>query len=508
MGHIFEALFPGEEQILPAQRITDWYSTALFFGLPLVMWNGFFAVTEAKAAFFALITAIYFAVLAVIRLRFGRGCFPPRGRLNGAELAMVGFVLLSCLSALLSGDVAEAFVGGANRYQGIVSLLCYLGIYHLFGRTARLSKRAFAALTAAFIISAVLGVLNHFGADPLGTVAPLSSFDRGRYLSTFGNINFFGSYICLFLPAFLYLACACKERTARIWMALCYAIGLAAAMTARSESTVLGLGAAILLLPLCLSGEPEAFRRIPLVLLIGLTAMALMHAFNNLFGGARFSILTQVLLRPGVMLSFTVACCLAYFLLRRTGEGTIKRLRRGLIVMYIGLIVLMIAALVLINTAFSNVPATGALRYLRFDGSWGTDRGAIWEFCLKTYREFPFWQKLIGGGPACVLRADMVSPLFPDALLDTAHNEYLQYLLTGGALGLLCYLAMLIFTVRASLKKQCGIFPQALLMGVFAYALQAVVNIAQPASTPLFFAVLAVLNGYIKAPPPSGDMDG
>ena len=46
-----------------------------------------------------------------------------------------------------------------------------------------------------------------------------------------------------------------------------------------------------------------------------------------------------------------------------------------------------------------------------------------------------------------------MNPIFSDAGLDTAHNEYLQYLVTNGALGLVSYLAVLFFAIRAGVRR-------------------------------------------------------
>ena len=60
--------------------------------------------------------------------------------------------------------------------------------------------------------------------------------------------------------------------------------------------------------------------------------------------------------------------------------------------------------------------------------SWGTDRGRIWAFAARFYDSLPPVQKLFGAGSGALFHADAARPLFSDASLDTAHNEYLQYL--------------------------------------------------------------------------------
>ncbi len=136
-----------------------------------------------------------------------------------------------------------------------------------------------------------------------------------------------------------------------------------------------------------------------------------------------------------------------------------------------------------------------AERYLRWSEAGAPTGQDLWAYCARLYASFPPVQKLFGGGPGVLYHADQLEHVFSDAALDTAHNEYLQYLLTTGALGLSAYLAALFFAIRAGVRAGrrqplCLGF----LMATIVYASQAVVNIAQPASTPLFFVLLGVLS--------------
>ena len=130
--------------------------------------------------------------------------------------------------------------------------------------------------------------------------------------------------------------------------------------------------------------------------------------------------------------------------------------------------------------------------YLVLDADFGSDRGAVWRSCLALYWEFPWWQKLIGGGSGVLARWDMLHRVFPDAVVDSAHSEYLHYLLTHGLVGLTASLGWLFFALRRALRSGSPLHA-ALGLGCAAYAAQALVNIAQSATTPLFLALLALL---------------
>jgi len=172
----------------------------------------------------------------------------------------------------------------------------------------------------------------------------------------------------------------------------------------------------------------------------------------------------------------------------------LERVRKPYAIALVAAFLLAVFALVLLNTVWKDVPLGALERYLHFSESWGTDRGKIWAFAAQVYGKLPWYQKLFGASSGALFHADAVNPLFSDAALDTAHNEYLQYLITNGALGLLCYLAALGFAIRAGIKRgnEEPVY-RGLTLAVIVYAVQAAVNIAQPLTTPLFFVLIGIL---------------
>lgn len=76
---------------------------------------------------------------------------------------------------------------------------------------------------------------------------------------------------------------------------------------------------------------------------------------------------------------------------------------------------------------------------------------------------------------------------------DSAHNEYLQYFITIGVVGLAAYLSLL-FTaikemIRASSKKPLLV---AISFSIICYGAQAVVNISVPIVAPIMLTLLMV----------------
>ena len=147
-------------------------------------------------------------------------------------------------------DFAGSFLGERGRYQGLGMMWLYAALYFAFSGARVRSGDVLVPLGLGLFLSGALTVCNHLGYDVLGFCSQLGEFDRGRYISTLGNINFAGAYLTLVWPV-----CAAALLTERrLWKGILLGIvcvtGLWAAMAVRSESAVLGIGAALVLLPL------------------------------------------------------------------------------------------------------------------------------------------------------------------------------------------------------------------------------------------------------------------
>ena len=450
---------------------------------PLILHRGYFDVTETKCASFWLLSLVYLIAFGVLLAR-GRASFPP---LDTAELCLLSFTLFSLLSTLLGGHALAGVVGADNRYQGMLTAVLTLGVTLALRKTP-LTRAMGIAAAISFALVSLLTLIQHFGADPFGLTRELSAFSRGRYLSTLGNINFLGAYFVLFLPLWAVL----YAQSGKKLPALLFSLGLCAAMCCRSESAVLGLCAALSLLPpLCAEGREELRRALLLYPLTALT-MGLFALLDRALGGAGFSSLTEALISPLPLATLALFGSSLAFALRNAEAGKRKRFRRSWL-LALAVLVLALLALLLLATLTplgERLPAAAA-RWLVLDADWGTDRGAIWGACLRRYELLPLWQKLLGAGSGAVARFDRAARLFPDAVVDAAHNEYLHLLLTSGILGLSAWVGYLLCCFSRAF--QSGGAYRALLLGAAAYAVQAGVNIAQPMTTPLFTLALALM---------------
>lgn len=488
-----------------ADLLTSAYLCVVFFGLPLVFSNFYFNITETKQAFFLIASGIY-----LLFLLFARILFPPqdarlhRVRIHPAALALITLFAVSVAGALMSRYSGEAFLGENNRYQGLLSLFAYAAVALALSNRAldlRWPERAFV-LGAALV--SLLGLLNHFGVDPFGFYAHLRESDQGRFLSTIGNADFYGAYLVLAFAVTLGFFLRANTAYTRVLSGLALAIASFGALVAGSDCAALGLIACALVFPLLLFSDLPAMRALALGGVLFFMCAFVFGLLSGMLPSRTFlSSFSVSVRRPAVSLPLAAFFLLVWALLRNTGAARLPRLQRTYIIALAALAALGAIALLLLNTLWKDLPIGSIARYARFNAGWGTDRGRIWAFVSRFYASLPPLQKLFGASSGTLFHADAARPLFADASLDTAHNEYLQYLVTNGALGLACYLAALVFAIRSGIQKH-ALSPafRGFTVAAIAYAAQAAVNIAQPMTTPVFIVLLGVLISRAPQPPP------
>ncbi|MBA4348246.1 MAG: hypothetical protein C0413_05310 [Clostridiales bacterium] len=479
-----------------ASQMTTAYLCAMLLLHPLVFSNLYFNITETKQVFFMCASGLYLLALLFARIALPQdsGVAHARAGVHPAAVAMLLLFVFSLVGGLISRYPGEAFFGENNRYQGLLTLFCYVAlIFALSRREIDLKWPERAFLISACVVS-LFGVLHHFGMDPIGFKENLNAGDRGRFLSTIGNADFYGAYMVLAFPSALGFFLRAKQRKKRIFAISSLVVISFGTLVAGSDSTALGLIATAAIIPLLLFSDSDVLRRLPLGWAV-YCFCALMFGFLTALPSETYlSSFFTAMCRPALALPLLSASLALWFALKRVPSERLARAKRPYAFTLAAALLLVIIALVLLNTLLRELPLGRWERYLRFSESWGTDRGRIWTFVLGVYKKLPFAQKLFGASSGALYHADAVNPIFSDAGLDTAHNEYLHYFVTNGALGLICYLAVLFFAIREGLRRSKGepVY-RGLTLAVAAYAIQAAVNIAQPMTTPLLIVLIGVL---------------
>lgn len=113
----------------------------------------------------------------------------------------------------------------------LTRLFCPAGLYQGLCRL----------FTGCSCLIALLGILNAWGLDPLGTYYSLLPDNGSLYLSTIGNLNFFAAYLCLCLPLAVQTAFHARSGRSRAGVVLCCVVLLTGLLMASTDAAWLSL---------------------------------------------------------------------------------------------------------------------------------------------------------------------------------------------------------------------------------------------------------------------------
>lgn len=374
---------------MKARWLTDKYISLMLLVFPL--WTGtegYAAITRGKFLFFAVLSALYLALLLPCALLVGEK--PRRARLP--QWFALAFMAAACLSAALS-PYGRAVILGASRYDGLLTLLLYGGIFLGVSAFGEWKKYYVYLLAASASICSLVAIPQLLGGNPFGLYpGELTYFDAnvrytGEFLGTIGNTNLLAAFYCLCIPLFIWHALthrALRDRLVLAAAALCLGVLIAS----RVASGAVALAAA---------------------------AVVLIPYYVNHTSHSR----KKALIAAGCLAALCLAALAAVYFYGG-GSGTLHELSQ--------------------------------LLHGHVEDSYGSSRVAIWRECLRLAGERP----LVGGGPdTLALRTDMTFSRFVEETgstmsthVDNAHCEPLGYLVNLGALGLIPYLALCAESLR------------------------------------------------------------
>ena len=514
-----------DEKYTVTQTLVNYYLVLMFTVFPLFFTNEYFNIRHDKYGLFLGLSLVLLiaegALIAYVRLSpaantsasyAGANQNQVRYRqLSFPDLAMLALLLFCFISTLLSDHPYDAVFGTAGRNNGLLLIAVYVGIYFLITRCLYYKEYIFIALAAVSSVVFLLAVLNCFYVDPLGMFEHLTDEQTiTDFTSTIGNKNLMSSFICITLPVLMALSVLTKVNGLRVLYLFASGLGFAALMTSDSDSGILGLGVFAVIYFIWFVRNISRLKNYFLTLTVMLAFAKLLRLFSYLMndnskGMDQFQEIFVYSDTGYILLAVCAVIAAALYLLDFKKPDI---LLSKAVPFIIGAIVLLgVAGVVGAIIYFSAIDTTTELgsleRLLRFNDSWGTHRGYMWIRSMWIFGDESFVKKLFGTGPDNFYYA--FSPYFTglmeygDSSTNAAHNEYINYLITIGVAGLASYLALVggVITraVKAAKKNPLVIISVA---AVICYSVQAVVNIAQPITTPLFIIFLALTEAFSR----------
>ena len=506
--------------LYPAWRtINSWtagiFSMVILAVFPLVYRDYYFDILNYKTEFYYKSVMVFAAVFVLVNVIFvclavyhNRGDARFGGlRLKAADWAMLAFVSAALISTVQSDYAEAALWGSEGRFSGLVLLVAYGFTYFAISRSLSLRQWYLDLFLGTGMLVCSMGILQYFRLDPLGFKRQMDPGQYAMYASTIGNINTYTSYIAMLVgmsAVLFYLECG---RVRKTWYLVSFTISLFALITGISDNAYLALLALLMIFPLYGFQTMKGVRDYCLILAILCSEFCFIHWIIRTWPGSTLEIngLFQVISGlPG--LAYAAAgiwilyggLCLArrrlppeHFLM---GKGKVGR-RIWALVLAAALLGAA-CALYDVNVLGNGERYGGLAGYLRINDDWGTYRWYNWRIGLESYRQFPLVHKLFGSGPDTYgiitiqgYYDEMVNRY--GEVFDSAHNEYLQYLVTMGAVGLAAYVSLLALSVREMIRRaKERPYVMAIVFAVACYGAQAAVNISVPIVTPVMMTLL------------------
>lgn len=480
----------------PASLWTDALALTLTVSLPLFMPNGYVELIGEKFGLLLTCTLVGTVALAASLL-----AMRPLVRVHPASPAWlwpVGMCASYTVAWFLADDRYTAFWGLSGRKNGLLLLLVCTLVYLLVSAfaTADGTELLLGAMTATGVTVTAISWLNYWMLDPLDAYYTFLPDIGELFLGTMGNINFYGALLCMCVPlaAAAYLHKGTGRWYWRYGVALVLCSGL---IPAGSDGA--WLGCAVAVGALCCTRRTTArtlarlFALVAGVLICGILTGLLAHVWpvrNAL------RTISAVLTSPFMLLPL-ILCLLAARGLKHLGDRPAARPAR----LVVGGLVLAAVGAVLAANLLPTCP--DFLSALHFDERWGANRGYAWQRLWIIYtQDLSLPQMIFGlGGDAVSARLapDIESIRYMILLngetFDSAHNEFLQHLVCGGLVGLVCWCGFLAAAIRRGMRARPAV--AAALAG---YAVQSFFSISMPGALPLVF-VLAGVAGQERGRP-------
>ncbi|MCL2365853.1 MAG: O-antigen ligase family protein [Oscillospiraceae bacterium] len=477
-------------------------------GVPLYFnQHGYLGLPEFKWHFYMfsiILTMIFVVAIWVYRLIQSPRLLP-QFDFNVVDWAVVGFAAITLISTLFSpfSDFINVWVGmpgQTGRFDGAITQLSYVAIFFIISRWYKPREKDFMWFCVASIVISLIGIFQFFGMDFFGfwpNHMPehfRENFFHIHIRTTIGNTNTVSLFVTLAIlfSGFLFIRKPSKWQP--LWL-VTSAMNFWMWVIANADSGTVGLSVAMLLcIPFIIQNIKTLGRT--LILISTWVAMYILQTFFFEVVAIETRVASSLLPFAAI---FTLLLIIGLVLTLRGKElnpDAPPRWKLGVIL----IIVIIAAGLVGVEVmGRPNADGMGTgiiyeareIMHGRIQDEFGTNRIYIWRHALSSVPN----RLLIGHGPDTFIFAfPREAQGYFGETYDTAHNEYIQYLVAQGVLGLIAYLVFAVGVVVLSVRKA---FKDPIIMAVLAafvaYLAQAFFNISHPIASQILWVFAGIL---------------
>ena len=497
--------------------LVNYYLAIMFSFFPLFLTEQYAHARMDKYWFYLIATGILIISVGLCMLmssseakRLGNEK-PLITPLSITDILMLSFLGLAVISTVFSAYPTESFLGTGGRNNGLLLLMMYTLMYFSITRNYVYKDYVFIIYLSVSAIIALLTVLNFFYIDPLGMLKGYDAATIEDFGSTLGNKNIIAAFMCVYLPIAVMIFVVTENKVLRALGGVAIVFAYTGLLCANSTSDIFGL---LIILPVMAIFSARRYtylRRYLLALTILFISGKILFLFATLVGDNNkgFEFMQAFLIyHPLTYVPIAVfgGLYLVMLLLGKNGEPRYPA--KAVQIILLSLFSVGIISSLSLFMYFSFKDTTTDLgdfeKILRFDDYWGTHRGFMWRVSFEEFGKYNIFQVLFGTGPDTVYYVlkphfGELEARFGDASTDCAHNEYINYLLTQGVLGLSAYLGVMISAIVRGLKaakKQPMVL--AFIGAVICYLAQSTVNLYNPIVTPSLFIFLSLTEAVCR----------
>lgn len=460
------------------------YVVAIILLIPLYYQNFYFDTLEAKWSIYVFITILFifpFSLLFIIKIING---YTPK--VNKWDIFAVIFCLSVILGNMFSEYPQQSFTGSSGWRLGTLYMILCIFTYFSIKQTNISIKLLFFVFLIMYSLINLLASLNILGFDPLLFKNAMIESEKTKYISTIGNINWFGAFMSLAFPIISILFIISKKVFIKIILGILNAISLFNIVLCNSDCALLSILGIIIFLIYCTVTKKDYYKDFGLYFIISGLALVLIDYIVSYKINIRIENLQKIITSWSLGL---IVIVFGVFLCINTGAHNNSHKRVSVCTFFILIIVYFLI--------FKDY----IIEYLDFNYSWGNNRGYIWNYAIEIYSGNTTIKKLFGTG--CDTFGIYATLYFQNDIITiwnkqlvNAHNELLQLLVTTGIIGTVSYYITMIFPIVKSIKSN-DVFKISVAISLTTYLVQQLVNNMQTVTTPLCFVLLSLLNVLI-----------
>lgn len=495
------------------------YLLIMFTFFPLFLTNQYAHARNDKFVLYIILSSLLIASVLVVSHSYSQeiksGRLEPNEAVDAKKISVtdIGFLcffLFAVISTVFSKYPLDALTGNAGRNNGLLLLLFYLCVYFILTRFWYFKEYLLVGYLVFSSFVAWLAVMHYFYIDPFGLLDGYSEKVARDFGTTIGNKNTIATFMCLFLPVAITIFVITTKRYLKVLSGFSIFFAYTGVLSADSNSGYLGMAGIMLVMLVVFVGKFEYIKEYMLALFIAFASGKLLRLFSFILSdhSKPFEQIAKFLIYDNRSYILVVAPLIIYLILLFFKKGISthypKKILRALAFTLSAFVFIYLLYNFIYYSVIDKSTDLGwETRLFRFDEKWGTHRGYMWINGLNEYSKFDFFKLLFGSGPDTfyhVFEPHFEGLLrFGDSSTDCIHSEYLNYLVTQGIFGLLSYLVILVsITVRSLKTYRKNPLVLVFLFSVLCYAIQSVVNIYQPITTPVFFIFISLAENLCR----------